>query len=99
VKWELSRFPHGAAENQQRDEGGACAEHRQTGTFKATLSGIVKKKCAAAIVEPQHAEKKPHVADARGDERLFCCSGCTWSLDPKPDEQIRREPDQFPEHE
>src|SRR5215831_21393175 len=96
---ELSRLSNCAAENQQRDECGACAEHSQTGAFKTPVATIVKEKCAAAAVKPEHPEKKSHVANARSDECLLCGSRCTRFLNPKPNEQIRRKPDQFPKNE
>src|SRR5262249_26319659 len=46
-----------------------------------------------------HPEKKSHVANARSDECLLCGSRCTRFLNPKPNEQIRRKPDQFPKNE
>src|SRR5436189_103308 len=77
---------------------GTRAQHGETSAFEATVAAIVKKKCAAAIVQPEHAEKKSHVADARSDERLLCGSRRARSLDPEPDQQIRRKPHQFPEN-
>src|SRR6266436_477736 len=96
---ELSGLSCGTAEDQQRYEGGACAEHGQTGTFQTTVSAVVKEKCAAAAVEPDHTEKKSHVADTRGDECLLCSGRGTRSLDPEPDQQIGSEPDKFPKNE
>ena len=71
----------------------------QTGAFKTAAAAIVKKQCAAAIVEPEHSEKESDVADARGDERFLCRRRRARSLNPESDEQIGREPDQFPKHE
>src|SRR5216110_1684546 len=96
---ELSGLADCSEKNQQRDERGAGAEHGQAGAFETAFAAVVKKKCAAAIVEPEHAEKKSHVADARGDECLLCGSRCARSLNPEADEQIRREPNQFPKNE
>src|SRR5438094_389083 len=62
--------------------------------------------CATAIsaaikpvITPEDAEKKSHVADARGNERFFRRSCGARPVDPKSNEQIRREPDQFPKNE
>src|SRR5260370_8329876 len=96
---ELSGLCCSAAEDQQRYKRGACAEHGQARTFEATVSAIVKEKCAAAAVEPDHPEKKSHVADTRGDECLLCSGRGTRSLDPEPDQQIGSEPDKFPKNE
>src|SRR5205814_7996741 len=64
-----------------------------------TAAAIIKEQCATAAVEPENAEKKSHVTDASGDECLFRCSRCTRLLNPKSDQQIRRESDQFPADE
>ena len=51
------------------------------------------------MIEPEHAEKKSHVADARGDERFLCGGRGARSLDPEPNQQIGSEPDEFPANE
>src|SRR4029077_905873 len=99
VQRELSGLANCAAENQKRDERSARSEHSETGAFKTSAAAIVEKQCATAIVEPEHSEKKSHVADARGDECFLCSRRGARSLDPKADEQIRREPYKFPKHE
>src|SRR5438552_15430426 len=92
VQRELALFTTPAAENQQCDECGACAEQNEASAFETTVSAIVKEKCATAIVQPEHAEKKSQVANARSNECLFCSGRCTRSLDPEPDEQVGSEP-------
>src|SRR6185312_10823425 len=72
VERELSGLANRAAENQERDEGGACAKQSHAATFKTSAPAIVKKQCATTIVEPKYSKKKSHVTDARGDERLLC---------------------------
>src|SRR5205809_2210957 len=96
VQRELSGLANRTAEDQERDEGGACTKHGEAGTFKTTAAAIVEKQCATAIVEPQQSEKKSHVADAGGDEGFLCGRRGAGSLNPEADEQIRREPDEFP---
>jgi hypothetical protein len=54
---------------------------------------------ATSIVKPEHSEEKTKVTDASGDERLLCGRRGAGSLNPEADEQIRREPDEFPKHE
>src|SRR5207249_1707893 len=56
----------------------------------------VEEKCTAAVIKPKHAEKKSHVADTRGDKCFFCRCGGAGSLNPEPNEQIRREANKFP---
>ena len=99
MQWELARFSSRAAEDQQRNECSACAEDGETGTFQTTVSAIVKKKCAAPAIKPQHSEEESHVADARGDECLLCSGRCARLFDPKSNEQIRREPHKLPKDE
>src|SRR5437899_6802308 len=83
VQREWSRLANRAAKNQERDEGGACTKHGEAGIFKTTAPAIIEKQRATAIVEPEHAEKKSHVADAGGDEGLLCgCRGAR-SLNPE----------------
>lgn len=96
---ELSRFADCAAENEKRDECGAGTNRKKSGVFEAALSTIIKEKRAAAVVEPQNTEEKSDVANARSDKRFFRSGGRARSVDPKPDEQIRRESDQFPTDE
>src|SRR4029077_11407145 len=60
---------------------------------------IIEKQRATAIVEPEHAEKKSHVADAGGDEGLLCGRRGARSLNPETDQQIRCKPDEFPKYE
>ena len=72
---------------------------RSAGLFEAAISAIVKEQCAAAAVEPEHSEEKSDVADARGDERFLCRGRRARFVNPESDQQIRREPDQFPADE
>src|SRR5207237_2012218 len=88
-----------AAENQKGDESGARTKHSEAGAFKTTVPAIIKEQCATSIVEPEYPEKKSHVADARGNERLLCGCRGAGSLDPESDEQIRCEPNKLPENE
>src|SRR5438067_1656999 len=97
VQGELAGFSNCAAENQKGDESCARAKHGKTCAFKTTAPAIIEEQCATAIVEPEHPEKKSHVADARGNECLLCSGRSVRSLDPESDEQIRSEPDKFPE--
>ena len=60
---------------------------------------IVEEQRAAAVIEPEHAEEKSDVADARGDERFLRRCGRARFVNPEPNQQIRREPDQFPANE
>src|SRR5436305_6711072 len=99
MQWELARFSSRAAEDQQRNECSACAEYGETGTFQTTVSAIVKKKCAAPAIKPQHSQEESHVADASGDECLLCSGRSARLFDPKSDEQIRREPHKLPKNE
>src|SRR5262245_40612600 len=102
VQRELPGLGSGAAKDQERNESpdcGTCAKHIETGAFKASAPAIVEEQCATAIVQPEHAEKKSHVADPRGDERLLCSRRGARSVDPEADKQIRREPNEFPENE
>src|SRR2546421_892451 len=99
VKRKLPRFADGTAENQQCDEGGARANGQKSRVFETTASLVVKQKGAAVVVEPKHPEKKPEIADARGDERLLGCGGRARSLDPESNEQIGSKPNQFPTNE
>ena len=99
MQWELARFSNRAAENQQRDGRGVRTEHGESRVFNATVPTIVENKCAAAVIEPKHAEKKSHVPDARRDKCFFCRCRCARPLDPEPNEQIRREANKLPEHE
>src|SRR5205814_5099355 len=78
---------------------GASTERNESWMFKATAAGIIKEQCATAAVEPENAEKKSHVTDARGDESLFCRRRGARLLNPKSDQQIRCKPDQFPANE
>src|SRR6266403_2055440 len=64
-----------------------------------TVSAIIKEKRAAPAIKPQHSEEESHVADARGDERLFCSRRRARLLDPKSNEQIRREPHKLTKNE
>src|SRR5437660_1195742 len=68
VQGELAGFSNCAAENQKGDESCARAKHGKTCAFKTTAPAIIEEQCATAIVEPEHPEKKSHVADARGKE-------------------------------
>src|SRR5204862_3545772 len=86
VQRELSGLANCAAENQKRDESCACAKQGQAGTFKTSAAAIVQKQCATAAIEPEHSEKKPHGAAARGDECFLCCRCRARSLDPEADE-------------
>ena len=96
---ELSRLADCAAENQQRDERGAGAEQKEPGVFEATMAIVVKEQRAAAAVEPENAEEKSDIADARGDERFFCGGGGARFVYPESNEEVGREPDQFPTDE
>src|ERR1043165_9012910 len=95
MEWKLTRLANRAAKNEQRDQSGARPEQRKS-FFEATISAVIKEKGSAALIKPEHSQKQPEVTDSGGDERfLGCCRG-TGSVDPKPDEQIGSEPDQFP---
>src|SRR5438093_621897 len=83
--------PDRAAENQQRDKGGADANGEKSRVFEATASLVVKQKSAAALIKPKHPEKKTKVADAGGDESFPGRGGSARPLDPKSNEQIGRE--------
>src|SRR5262249_50075933 len=99
VQRELSGLANCTAKNQKRDKSCACTKQGQTGGFETPAPAIVEKQCTTAVVEAEHPEEKSHVADPRGDECLLCGRRGTWPLDPKTDEQIRREPYEFPKHE
>src|SRR5438874_10994564 len=99
VKRKLPRFADGTAENQQCDEGGAGANGQKSSVLEATASLVVKQKGAAVVVEPKHPEKKPEIADARGDEGFLGRGSRARPLDPEANQQIGREPDQFPANE
>src|SRR4051794_34786871 len=83
---KLTRFASCAAENQKGDASCARAKHRQAGAFKATVAAIIQEQCATSIVEPEYPEKKSHVPDARGNERLLCRGRGARSLHPESDE-------------
>ena len=93
---ELAGLADGAGKNQERDEGRARADGEEAGRFETTLAAIVKKQRAGAAVEPEHAEEKSEVADARRDEGLLRRGGRARFVNPETDQQIRSEPDQFP---
>ena len=74
-------------------------ESAERGIFEAALAVVVEQQCARFGVEPQHAEKKPEVANARDDERLFRRRGRARLVIPETNQQIRRQPDQLPANE
>ena len=94
----MPRLAGRAAENQKRDERRACAEHRQTRAFQTAVTAIIKEQGAALVIQPQNPEKKSHVADAGGDERFPGRGRRGWTFNPKADQQIRRQTDQFPKN-
>src|SRR5438034_6171774 len=96
VQRELSRLPHCAAENEQRNKRGAHAERGKTSLLQTTVPTVVKEKRAAAAVKPEQAKEKSQVADASGNERFFCRRCGAWSLNPKSNEQIGRQSNQLP---
>src|SRR5438477_2352031 len=96
VQRELSRLPHCAAENEQRNKRGARTEHGKTSLLQTTVPTIVKEKRATAAVKPEQAKEKSQVADASGNERFFCRRCGAWSLNPKSNEQIGRQSNQLP---
>jgi len=59
----------------------------------------LKEKRAAPAIKPQHSEEKSHVADARGDERLFCSRRRARLLDPKSNEANTTRAPQAPKDE
>src|SRR5439155_1806203 len=99
VEGELSGFSDRAAENQQRDEGGAGANGEKSRVLQATAALVVKQKGAAAVIKPKHPQEKAEIADAGGDESFPGGGGRARPLDPESNEQIGRESDQFPANE
>src|SRR5204862_1489937 len=96
VQRELSRLPHCAAENQERNKRGARAEHGKTSLLQTTVATIVKEKRAAAAVKPEQAKDKSQVADASGNERFSCRRCGAWSHNPQSNEQIGRQSNHLP---
>ena len=107
VERELAGFSRRAAEDEEGDAvrdgepgaGGLCGHPGESGLFEATVPVIVKEQCARCRVEPEHPEQEPHVADAGRDERLLCGRGGLGLVEPETDEQVGREPDEFPADE
>src|SRR5436189_117223 len=99
VQRELSRLPHCAAENEQRNKRGTRTEHGKTSLLQTTVPTVVKEKRAAAAVKPEQAKEKSQVADASGNERFFCRRCGAWSPHPKSNEQIGRQSNQLPADE
>jgi hypothetical protein len=93
---ELPRLADRTGKNQKRDEGGVGTDREQSRRFETTFPAIIKKKSATAAVEPEDAEEKSKVADARRDERLLGRGRCARFVNPEPDQEIRGEPDEFP---
>ena len=60
---------------------------------------VVEEQRAGLRKEPDDAEKKENIADARGDEGFFCGGRGGGLLIPEADEQIRGEADDLPAHE
>ena len=64
--------------------------------FQAAVAAVVKQQGARLGVEPDHAEQKGEIADARGDKRFFRRRRRARFVIPKTNEQIRGQPHQFP---
>src|SRR5688572_31735045 len=99
VERELPGLADRAGKNQKRNEGGAGTDREEPGGFETTFSTIVEEKSTTAAVEPEDAEKKSEIANARGDERFLRRSGCARFVNPETDQKIGGEPDQFPADE
>ena len=103
----LTGLAHGAAENHQRnsrryrhaDAGGLSHQFRQRRLFKTAIAVVVEQERARLRVEPQDAQKKSEVANARDDKRLLRRRRGARFVIPETNQQIRRQPDQFPADE
>src|SRR6266513_326198 len=99
MKRELSRLADCPGENQKRDRSCTRAEREERRVFERAAAVIVKEQRAAAVIKPEKPKKESHVTDARGDECFLRRGRGARPVDPKSDEQIRGEPDQFPKNE
>ncbi len=103
----LPRLARGPAENQQPDRGrnrhprrrDVRFHPRNRGLLQASRSAVVEQQRACLRVKPHHPDQQPQIAHARGDERLLRCRRSSRALKPEPDQQVRRQPDDFPTHE
>src|ERR1035441_9704952 len=67
--------------------------------LKTTCAAIIEEQSARFCIEPDHADKKAQVADARSDEGFLRCGCGIWIVVPEADEEIGGEADDLPAHE
>ncbi len=107
VQGHLAGLPDSAGKNEEGDRSADshAADRRaghqpgQRGLFQAAVAVVIKEQRAALGIEPEHSEQESDVAHARGDDRFFCRGGGGGFLKPETNEQIGRQPHQFPADE
>ena len=67
--------------------------------FERTVPAIVKKQSAAPAIDPENSEEKSDIADPGGNESLLRRGGGAWFMNPKSNQEVGGEPNQFPADE
>ena len=107
VQRKLAALAGGSGKDEQADgAGGGEAEasvlREQAGerpAFHGAGAVVIEEQRAGLSEEPDDAEEKEDVADARGEEGFLGGGGGGGLLIPEADEQVGGEADQFPAHE